>query len=243
MEDTKVVKCHYAYMFRVDLSCNQESSSRIEQWLDINDFTHWTGCHEIGEETGKHHYQMCIWREHKLTIKEQTKARNWWRSKTLSEKNGAALTSARKILSLSSYSGKNSENEQQFSTICNLSSSQLQRIPKWQSKRAVKVEKDKRMKETVKALGNTLDAESFCKQINKIYYEIYGRCCLYKNTYINLLYQNGYLEDYQIVQQVLHLPFQDIDDVMAMRQELDYKMDKWEKQENNKICNSLGKST
>ena len=144
MEDTKVCKGHYAYMFRVDLSCNHESSSRVEQWLEIMSFTNWTGCHEIGDETGKHHYQMIVWREHKFTQKEQTKARNWWRSKTNSEKNGCALTSARKVGSLASYSLKNVEKAQKYSTICNLSSEQKSRIPRWESKRALKVKRDEK---------------------------------------------------------------------------------------------------
>ncbi len=198
MEDTKVCKGHYAYMFRVDLSCNQEASSRIAEWLDKFNWSNWTGCHEIGEETGKHHYQMCVWREHKFTTKEQVKARNWWRGKTNSNRNGCALSSARKILSLVSYSKKD-ENGQLFSTICNLSKEQLQRIPKWESKRAAKVKKDKKFQETVKSLGKTLPKSEFLEKINHIYFTIYGKPCLFRNTYIQCLYRNGYMNDKSIV--------------------------------------------
>jgi len=242
MEDTKVCKGHYAYMFRVDLSCNQEASSRIEEWLELKNFTNWTGCHEVGEETGKHHYQMCIWREHKFSQKEQVKARNWWRNKTNSEKNGCALTSARKILSLASYSKKD-QNSKLFSTICNLSSNQLERIPKWESKRAVKVKRDEKFKSTVLALGNTLTLDEFLCQINSIYVKIYGRCCTYKNTYINLLYQNGYLKDKNIVRLTMGLhTMQDLMEIENERQTgLEFD-ELYENQQMETVTYYLGKS-
>jgi len=190
-------------MFRVDLSCNQEASSRIDEWLDLMSFTNWTGCHEIGDETGKPHYQMIVWREHKFTQQEQTKARNWWRNKTISQKNGCALTSARKVASLASYSQKNSENQQLFSTVCNLSSDQKSRIPRWESKRALKVKKDEKFKSTINLLGSTLPKIEFLRKINCVYFEIYGRPCLFKNTYIKCLYNNGYLDDQEIVELTL----------------------------------------
>ena len=230
-------------MFRVDLSCNQEASSRIAEWLDKFNWSNWTGCHEIGEETGKHHYQMCVWREHKFTQKEQVKARNWWRGKTNSARNGCALSSARKILSLVSYSKKD-ENGKLFSTICNLSSEQLKRIPKWESKRALKIKKDEKFKSTVKALGNTLGQNEFLVKINQIYFEIYGRCCTYKNTYINLLYQNGYLTDSAIVN--LTLGFHTMNNLAEIEESRQSNMvfdDVWKQQEKEKVIYYLGKTT
>lgn len=199
MEDTKVCKGHYAYMFRVDLSNNQEASSRIEDWLEVFSFTNWTGCHEIGDETGKPHYQMIVWREHKFTQPEQTKARNWWRNKTISKKNGCALTSARKVASLASYSQKNSENSKKFSTVCNLSSDQLSRIPRWESKRALKVKREEKFNSTIKSMGKSLPKIEFLAKINQVYFEVYSRPCLFKNTYIKCLYNNGYITDQEIV--------------------------------------------
>lgn len=243
MEDTKVCKGHYAYMFRVDLSCNQEASSRIEEWLELYNFTNWTGCHEVGEETGKHHYQMCVWREHKFNQKEQVKARNWWRNKTNSLKNGCALTSARKILSLVSYSKKD-QNSEKFSTVCNLSSDQLKRIPKWESKRALKVKKDEKFKSTIKSMGNTLPINEFLEKMNQIYFEIYGRCCTYKNTYINLLYQNKYLTDSQIVRMTLgfHL-MSDLEEIEKERQWSNEFDEMYDKQEKEQVTYYLGKTT
>jgi len=208
MEDTVVCKGHYAYMFRVDLNPTQESKQLIDSWLDLFQFSNWTGCHELGEKTEKPHYQMCVWREHKFIAKEQTKARNWWRGKTNSKTHGAALTSARKIRSLSSYSQKevkNVKNDQLFSTICNLSSEQLKRIPKWQSKTAAKIQKREKLESTLKTVSKTLTKYEFCEEFNKIYFEIYNRPCLHRNTYINYLYRAGYVKSRGIVQYVFNL--------------------------------------
>lgn len=210
MEDTIVCKGHYAYMFRVDLSCNQDSKLQIDSWLELFQFSNWTGCHELGDKTQKPHYQMCVWREHKFHQKAkdgqtQTQARNWWRGKTNSETHGVALTSARKIKSLSSYCQKevkNVKNDQLFSTVCNLSSDQLKRIPKWQSKTAVKIEKRQKLDSTVKTVSKTLTKYEFCEEFNRIYFSIYNRPCLHRNTYINYLYRAGYITDKQIVMHV-----------------------------------------
>ena len=198
MEDTLVVKGHYAYMFRVDLSCNQNSKLQIEEWLDKFTFSHWLGCHEIGDETGKHHYQMVVWREHKLLQKEQVKCRNWWRGKTNSKTHGAALTSARKVASLIAYSTKNCENGQLFSTLGNLSLDQEKRIPKWQSKTAAKINNLEKLESTLKTVSKTLTKYQFCEKFNEIYNSIYGRPCMHRNTYIKYLYKAGYVSDKQI---------------------------------------------
>jgi len=198
MEDNLVVKGHYAYMFRVDLSCNQNSKLQIEEWLDRHTFSHWLGCHEIGTETGKHHYQMVLWREHKFLQKEQVKCRNWWRGKTNSQTHGAALTSARKVASLVAYSTKNSENVQLFSTLTNLSLEQKQKIPKWQNKSAAKVQNLEKLESTLKSVSKTLTKYEFCEKFNEIYFDIYRRPCMHRNTYIKYLYRYGYISNKQI---------------------------------------------
>jgi len=205
MEDTIVCKGHYAYMFRVDLNPTEDSKLQIDTWLELFQFSNWTGCHELGDQTLKPHYQMCVWREHKFLKKEQTKARNWWRGKTNSETHGTALTSARKIKSLTSYCRKelkNTEEGQLFSTISNLSVEQIKRIPKWQSKTAAKVQKREKLDSTVKLMSKTLTKYEFCAEFNKLYYEIYNRPCLHRNTYINYLYRAGYVTNKQIVMHV-----------------------------------------
>lgn len=208
MEDTQIVKGHYCYMFRVDLSCNQHSKLQIEKWLELYSFSHWLGCHEIGTETGKHHYQMVVWREHKFLQKGQTKARNWWRGKTNSKTHGSALTSARKVASLASYSQKDEkkgENSQLFSTLCNLSSDQKSKISKWKSKTAVKLKNLEKLESTLKTVIQPLSKYEYCEKFNEIYYEIYGRPCMHRNTYMKYLYKAGYVTNNHIVRYVFNL--------------------------------------
>ena len=205
MEDTQIVKGHYCYMFRVDLSANQLSKLQIEDWLELYSFSHWLGCHEIGTETGKHHYQMVVWREHKFLQKEQTKARNWWRGKTNSKTHGAALSSARKVASLASYSQKDEkkdENSQLFSTLTNLSSEQKSKIPQWHCKSAVKIKNIEKLESTLKTVSKTLTKSEFCGKLNDIYYEIYGRPLMHRNTYIKYLFRAGYCKSVDIINYV-----------------------------------------
>ena len=212
MEDSTIVKGHYAYMFRVDLSANNHSKLEIEKWLDVYSFSHWLGCHEIGEETGKHHYQMVVWREHKFLQKEQTKARNWWRGKTNSRTHGVALSSARKVASLASYStkeleksGKKGQNSQIFSTLVNLSLEQLKKVPLWKSKNALKIKNIEKLESTLKTVSKTLTKYEFCEEFNNIYNSIYGRPCMHRNTYIKYLYKFGYVKSKHIVSHVFNL--------------------------------------
>lgn len=192
-------------MFRVDLSANEFSKLQIEDWLDLHSFSHYHGCHEIGTETGKHHYQMVVWREHKFIQKDQTKARNWWRGKTNSVSHGAALSSARKVASLASYSQKDEktgENAQLFSTLTNLSSEQKKKIPQWNSKSAVKIKNLEKLESTLKTVSQTLTKSEYCSKLNNIYYEIYGRPLMHRNTYIKYLFRAGYCKSVDIINYV-----------------------------------------
>jgi len=205
MEDTVVIKGHYAYMFRVDLSCNQNSKLQIEEWLDYYSWSHWTGFHEIGKETGKHHYQMIVWRENKYSNSEQTKCRNWWRGKTNSKTHGAALASAKRVLNLGAYSTKNSENPLEFSTVNNLCSEQKKKIPKWETKTGLKKKNLEKLESTLKTVSKTLTKLEFCEEFNKIYSGIYGRPCMHRNTYIKYLYNHGYMKDHNVINYVFNL--------------------------------------
>lgn len=204
MEDTTIIKQHYAYMFRVDLSCNQTSKLQIEGWLDKYSFTHYLGNHEIGTETKKHHYQMILWREHKFTIKEQTACRNWWRNKTNSKTHGAALTTARKVASLAAYSIKDGqENPNLYLT--NLNEEQLSKIPKWQNKSAMKLKNLERLEKALESFDKSLPKWQFLIKLNKTYYEIYGRPLMHRNTYIKYLYKYQYLSEVQLLEYVFNI--------------------------------------
>lgn len=200
MEDTTIIKQHYAYMFRVDLSCNETSKLQIEEWLDKYSFTHYLGNHEIGTETQKHHYQMIVWREHKFTIREQTACRNWWRNKTNSQTHGAALTSARKVASLAAYSIK--ENI----SITNLNKEQLDKVPLWKNKTALKQKNFDKIEEIInKTDYKHLTKYEFCTTFSQAYYTVMGKPCMHRNTYIKYLYKYNYIKNDHIVAYVFNL--------------------------------------
>jgi hypothetical protein len=148
---------------------------------------------------------MVVWREHKFIQKDQTKARNWWRGKTNSVSHGAALSSARKVASLASYSQKDEktgENVQLFSTLTNLSSEQKKKIPQWNSKSAVKIKNLEKLESTLKTVSQTLTKSEYCSKLNNIYYEIYGRPLMHRNTYIKYLFRAGYCKSRDIINYV-----------------------------------------
>lgn len=232
MEDTSVIKTHYAYMFRVDLSNNIQSEKQIHDWIEKFNFTYYHGQHEIGTTTGKHHYQMVVWREHKFQDKQQTKARNWWRGKVNSKRNGVALTSARKVATLVSYSQKGYDvSNPDLKLFSNLSDSQLSRIPNWINKTAKKTENKVLLAKRASEISALLDKNEFICEFSKIYYEIYDRPCLHKNTYITWLYKKGYMDDRCLVNYVFQygvpgcqsLIYED-DDVYEKNEILNYKI-------------------
>jgi hypothetical protein len=131
MEDTVILKQHYMYMFRVDLEDNNEE--KLMKWFEKYHICNWMGKHELGETTGKPHYQMVIWTEHKKSNKEIVKMRKYWTDKL--GKATCAIKSARKIESLCSYSSKS-----KGKTITNLQPQVLARVPKWKNKTAEKLQ-------------------------------------------------------------------------------------------------------
>jgi len=48
-------------------------------------------------------------------------------------------------------------------------------------------------------VSKTLTKREFCEEFNKVYYGIYGRPCMHRNTYLKYLYKQGYVSDYGIV--------------------------------------------
>jgi len=199
-------KTHYAYMFRVDLSNNETSYNLILNWLDKHMFHSYHGCHEIGTETGKHHYQMIIWRENKYLQKDVVKARNWWRNKTNSKTHGVALTSARKIASLISYSGKDiiklGKKEQKTGIISNLGMEKIKLIPKWQSKTALKQQKREKLQKIIGGISQNLDRDEYLVELEQAYYHVYSKPCFRKNYYLENLRIAGYMNSHDVLNEV-----------------------------------------
>lgn len=139
MEDTQIVKQHYLYMFRLDIikvEGHTPTPPRLLEYFEKYNITHWIGQEEAGEKTGKLHFQMAIWSEHKIDRKRTVCMRKYWTDRLGS--GCCAIASGRKIVSLVSYSSKDNRVEG-YGLITNLSQSMLQKIPKWTSKTAEKV--------------------------------------------------------------------------------------------------------
>ena len=202
MEDTIIIKQHYIYMFRVDLSRNVTSKLQIEEFLDKYDFSHYHGAHEIGETTQKPHYQMAIWREHKALSGELSKMRNWWRGKTNSLTHGVAITSGRKIKSLVSYSSKDMTED---NILSNLNQNQLQKIPEWKNKSLQKIENLERLEKALESFDKNLTNYSFLSKLNTVYLGIYVRPLMHRNTYIKYLYKYGYISSIQLIDYVFNI--------------------------------------
>lgn len=204
MEDTIVCKGLYAYQFRVDISGNPQSTAEIRKFFEIYQFTKYVGQYEISGKN-KPHYQMCLWRETPFTPSEQTKARNYWRGKTLKTKQPVSLTNAKKIKSLAAYCQKVEKQLKMtdfFQHFNNLSKEEKMQIPKWESKTAVKQNKRDIYKSTLKNVVDTkgnMDKMDFLQEINKAYYYAYGRPCLHKSVYCTALYEYNYIDDMGIV--------------------------------------------
>ncbi len=210
MEDITVCKGLYAYQFRVDISGNSQSTAEIKEFLDKYLFVKYVGQFELSDKH-KPHFQMCLWRETPLEPKECTKARNWWRGKTLKTKQPVSLTSAKKIKSLVSYCQKGEKQPkigEYFQHFNNLSKEEQELIPKWETKTRHKLNKRELFKSTLKSMSDTsqicgkLDKFDFCKIVNQVYYKVYGSICFRKQVYVTALYEHNYIEDHDIINDI-----------------------------------------
>ena len=104
----------------------------------------WIGKIEKGDKTGKLHYQMAIWSEHVKTRKQIVAMRKYWTDRL--GKATCAIKSARKIVSLSSYSTK-----EEGKCITNLPQTCLDRLPKWVNKTAEKVLWNDKLKDYIES--------------------------------------------------------------------------------------------
>ena len=130
MEDTIILKQHYCYMFMLDIK--NQTTDDLLKYFEKYDICNWIGKIETGERTGKLHYQMAIWSEHKKLSGQITAMRKYWTTKL--GRATCAIKSARKIVSLSSYSTK-----EEGKLITNLPQSCLDKLPKWVNKTAEKL--------------------------------------------------------------------------------------------------------
>ncbi len=177
MEDSIIIKTQFAYMLRVDMPDLEKV--HIFKWIEVTGCSYYLGALEKGKETGKLHYQLIVWFEQKLSPSEMTKYRNWWRNKCGTHKNNHAFTSARKVASLAAYSTKEGSN-----IITNLSEEQLQKVPLWKNKQALKLtQKDEFEAKLDEKMKDINLWPAFCEVLFDTYLGVYERPCCHKQTY------------------------------------------------------------
>jgi len=180
MEDSIIIKTQFAYMLRLDaLDTPDLTKAHIYKWIETTGCTFYLGCLEKGKTTGKLHFQLIVWFEQKLPPSDMTKYRNWWRNKCGIHKNNHAFTSARKVASLASYSIKEGSN-----MITNLSEEQLQKVPLWKNKQALKLtQKDEFEAKLDEKMKDINLWPAFCEVLFDTYLGVYERPCCHKPTY------------------------------------------------------------
>lgn len=175
MEDHHVVKTHYAYQVRLDLSHNSISECLIEKWLDKFHASEFLFGREFKPESNIPHFQGIVWFESRLTDAKMTMARNWWRNKTIlthgpsgRKCQGHSFTSARKIRNLGKYCQKDGNYWN------SLSSHQMEQIGKWKTIDALKLEKSEKLAKMVKKhVVTPMNFHQFLKIFDEIYWEVY----------------------------------------------------------------------
>lgn len=213
MEDTVVLKQHYLYMFRLDyIEVEKENHTPTEEHLieyfEKYNICNWLGKKEVGDKTGKLHWQMVIWSEHKKTEKQKTAMRKYWTDKL--GKATCAIKSGRKIESLCSYSIKEDGH-----TVTNLPSNVLERIPKWKNKTAEKIKFQDDLKDYIedRDLGNK-SKTAFAYAVMEFYKEKDRRPTRANMQYLmwkynkldtlNLLEQWGLISSYAEYEEINH---------------------------------------
>lgn len=201
MEDFKVVKCHFAYQVRLDLSHNSISECLIEKWLDKFNIVMFLFGREFKDSNGVPHYQGIVWIESKWTSDQHTTARNWWRKKCLvsygksgKKAQGHSLTSARKIQNLSKYCKKDGN----YWT--NLSDSQIATIGEWRDAEFLKKQKKDQLKKLLdEGVVECTNLANFYCLYQRSYKSIYERKAT-KNCVISAAYVYDILSELDLFQ-------------------------------------------
>lgn len=169
MEDLHTIKTHYAYQVRLDLSHNTMSEILIDKWLSKFGISAYLFGREFKATNKIPHYQGIVWFEQKLSDREATKVRNWWRNKTIrSEGNGHSFTSARKVMSLGQYCKKDGN------YYTSLSSPQVESLGNWDTKQAHKLQKQEKLEKMLKNhIPTPLNFVQFLMKFDRIYWEVY----------------------------------------------------------------------
>ena len=117
----------YVYSLRVDLFHKQESETLLLKWIKKFNAKKYLCARELKKDKTPH-YQCAIWFDQPPNTNN---ARNFWRNKTISEKNGHSFKKAKKPESLAKYCN----NKEKYGLVTNLTKDQLLQVGTWKSKK------------------------------------------------------------------------------------------------------------
>lgn len=187
-----------AYSFRIDLSNNSQSTAEIKEFFEKYKVVKYYGNPEVGDKTGKQHYQMIIWMiapESKALVK----MRNFWRGKVPTKKGGGvSLKKARNEKKLFGYCRKEEKNE----IFTNVSKEIYEKIKKYESLDAVKVRNQQKLQILIGDISQKSSKREYLYALENAYFSVYQKTNLRRNFYLQELRKAGYMSSQDIIHQI-----------------------------------------
>lgn len=154
MLDLTISPQNHAYQFRVDvldssgaLFPKQCYKKQLAIMLGEEEFRDYICSLEVGEKTGKLHYQCILWHRNKLTTKERNRIKAKYFRKNRDTPNSISFTDAKKITNLASYCLKDLDEENKKYLLCSLSDEKREKLPDWLTKNAIKQKWEKEVED------------------------------------------------------------------------------------------------
>lgn len=168
MEDKHIFKGEYVYSVRIDGS----HTTTVEQMvlLKLKEFFTRACVARENKKDGTPHFQAVCWREQKLTSKQNSTIRTYFKQQfKYNYNNAVAIAGARKVESLAAYC-----NDKENKGVLSFGIADLSVLGKWQNKTAEDV---KRKEALITHLRNQKDSEwisiyELCKSACEIYKDV-----------------------------------------------------------------------
>lgn len=182
---------NYAYQFRVDILPIKDISGDVNilkkhyslqlcKMVTQEEFADWLCCYEVSDN-GKHHYQCILWKQGPvLTQKQRDGMKAKYFRENKNSKNAISFTDAKKIVNLTAYVLKDQEemdekNYPNNNIITTLTLEQIQKIPTWLTKHALKNQWKKELEDEILLIisedvyGRRPTKIQFAKQVIKFH--------------------------------------------------------------------------
>ena len=117
----------YLYSLRVDLFHKKESETLLLTWIKKYNAKKYLCARELKKDKTPH-YQCAIWFDQQPN---GNNARNFWRGKTISDKNGHSFKIARKPESLAKYCN----DKEKYGLLTNLTKDEILQVGTWKNKK------------------------------------------------------------------------------------------------------------